>query len=584
MMKYLFYNTYIFIVFGIISCSSPSSGNSNTLTVDSLALTPTISEKPLNLNTFVGYWVAEDLIDSIKQQKEYYTINLPHKAFLIFSQIKIDKYDKEIYPIIGVFNNGAWGYDQEWINEHTLKVETADSSIHLTFSFNASTQKITGEVFENNKSLATCNYSKENRKTADGSIFSIDDIIAEYCLKGEYIDLTTGEWLTIGPKTIGETEHYGVAVEYHYLDKLSTPLNLMTLSSLFPKEEYDDDRDFKANACWEWHQDTLIIYKLSRPDNNWDTPPQKGKQVMVLLSPHNDFKAYFYALPTLSLPIRYTCYQNFFPSDLPQNIHSPDGASLLGTLPPIEGYYPILYSYPADIVLPILIFYDRMGTIQQQIQLLDLSFCNAEYPEQYSSGNVSEEYLIEIENYILDKDEEPIKSTIDTILLENWFVKDHGSAHTILSPTPKYDEASRTVLITKTSTSFTAQYLNYRYKTQYNEEEDNQDGYWTARFEIQKEDGRFVPIDNCDFFNAQQTHLLEKINQQFNAQYFAVEDRDCVNSLFYSWTKMNELELSFDKKGVHFHNDFGFPEVCKNLDRPKISMTWQEIAPYLKAY
>ncbi len=570
------YFIYIFISWCLVSCSSSAIEKDTTTTTNHSGTTTNIPER-VDLSTFSGYWVLEGLIDRIQKRKEYYTIEVPHKAFLIFSQIRVQQDEEQISPQIGTFNNAAWGYEQVWINDTTLKVETADRTLHLVFSFSTSTQKIQGEVFKNNTSLATCSYSREYRKTGDKSMFSIDDIIGQYCLMGDYINLVTGEEIIISANSINETVHYQATVEYYYLDKLSTPLNLMTLDALYPKEEYGDDRDFRANACWEWHQDTLMIYKLYRVDEEMGTVPQKGEQIMALLADQDDFKSYFYSLPMFNSLTSYTCNDDLPISELPKSRHTPEGASLLGTLPPVNGYYPILYTYPADIVLPILVFHNKKTLKKKEIQLFDMSFCNADYPEQYSSFQILDKHLIEIKNYRLDESDKETITALDTIDLTKWLVNCNTDTIPTQQLIPTYNEARQTVQIAETSINHTTKYLNYRSKVLYF----RHSPLSIFNLEIEEEKGQFVPIDNMDFFNSHQNQLLEQLNQTFNAQYFAVEDRDCVNSPFYSWTSMNDLGVLFDKEGVHFYNDFGFPEMCKYLDRPTISMTWQEIAPYL---
>lgn len=70
----------------------------------------------------------------------------------------------------------------------------------------------------------------------------------------------------------------------------------------------------------------------------------------------------------------------------------PEGAALLGRLKPFSNYEFILYSYPADIRLPILEVYNFKGEKVNERFLYDFEYCSNENPEQSHEVELSADH------------------------------------------------------------------------------------------------------------------------------------------------------------------------------------------------
>ena len=71
----------------------------------------------------------------------------------------------------------------------------------------------------------------------------------------------------------------------------------------------------------------------------------------------------------------------------------PEGAALLGRLPSIENKYFIIYTYPADIRLPILEVYNANGEKINQLELYDYMNCDLDQGGN-SKFTITNEFII----------------------------------------------------------------------------------------------------------------------------------------------------------------------------------------------
>lgn len=96
----------------------------------------------------------------------------------------------------------------------------------------------------------------------------------------------------------------------------------------------------------------------------------------------------------------------------------PDGASLIGRLKNNKIGFPIIYAYPADIVIPILELYNSEGEKINQFELFDLQYCsNIEIPQQHCEFKVIDDSTIVLSNFSLDEFQTRRTKSTDTLRL-----------------------------------------------------------------------------------------------------------------------------------------------------------------------
>lgn len=84
------------------------------------------------------------------------------------------------------------------------------------------------------------------------------------------------------------------------------------------------------------------------------------------------FEQFVDSVPTLELPYELSTDDEMIHYNNPSS-HVPEGAALMGKLPSLENVHLIVYSYPADIRLPVLELYSKDGTKLNDIQLFKYS-------------------------------------------------------------------------------------------------------------------------------------------------------------------------------------------------------------------
>ena len=70
----------------------------------------------------------------------------------------------------------------------------------------------------------------------------------------------------------------------------------------------------------------------------------------------------------------------------------PEGAGLIGRLKPIDNYEFIIYSYPADVRLPILEIYNFRGEKVNEALLYNYGYCEDPYPEESHKVELSADH------------------------------------------------------------------------------------------------------------------------------------------------------------------------------------------------
>jgi len=100
-----------------------------------------------------------------------------------------------------------------------------------------------------------------------------------------------------------------------------------------------------------------------------------------------DFQAYLSFIPSLELPLSFDCLQNELPVVEINENHNinkflPEGAVLNGKLFENDKGAGIIYSFPADIILPFLYEYDKEGKLISTFQFYDLPDCSGDLEEK----------------------------------------------------------------------------------------------------------------------------------------------------------------------------------------------------------
>ena len=129
-------------------------------------------------------------------------------------------------------------------------------------------------------------------------------------------------------------------------------------------------------------------------------------------TPQKAFEQFVDSIPTLSLPYQLRSGDQLVYFDQPTS-QVPEGAMLMGKLPSRENIHFIIYSYPADIRLPVLEVYDNSGTRLSETPLWKYS-CPLDAGWQ-SKSSITEDYNIYIDQ-VCDGDDSQVDR--DTIRLK----------------------------------------------------------------------------------------------------------------------------------------------------------------------
>jgi len=110
------------------------------------------------------------------------------------------------------------------------------------------------------------------------------------------------------------------------------------------------------------------------------------------------FRSFFDSSPVLEEGYTATC-NNYFEHAEIESEFIPEGAALVGKLGVDAKLYHIIYSYPADIRLPIWEAYDSGGNKRGEVQLFDMHYCSFDKPEQWTRFTVVGYCKVLIENF-----------------------------------------------------------------------------------------------------------------------------------------------------------------------------------------
>ncbi len=110
---------------------------------------------------------------------------------------------------------------------------------------------------------------------------------------------------------------------------------------------------------------TFVILTASSQEN----PNVKDQQLS-----EDSFKQFVDDIPLLQLPFELSTSDPMYHLNM-ESKYIPEGAALIGRLKSRLGKHLIIYSYPADIRLPILEVYDNDGKKLNELQLFDYMSC-----------------------------------------------------------------------------------------------------------------------------------------------------------------------------------------------------------------
>ena len=86
------------------------------------------------------------------------------------------------------------------------------------------------------------------------------------------------------------------------------------------------------------------------------------------------FEQYVDSIPLLPLPFELSTTDAITHVSMKSHF-IPDGAAIIGKLPSKNGRHLIIYSYPADIRLPVLEVYDHRGKRTHSVELVNYGAC-----------------------------------------------------------------------------------------------------------------------------------------------------------------------------------------------------------------
>lgn len=95
------------------------------------------------------------------------------------------------------------------------------------------------------------------------------------------------------------------------------------------------------------------------------------------------FLAYARSIPLLDKDFTLSSSEVFEHMNI-QSKYIPDGAGLIGSLAPINEYHFIIYSYPADIQLPVLEVYNSIGEKVNDRVLFNYGHCPVQFRDNHS--------------------------------------------------------------------------------------------------------------------------------------------------------------------------------------------------------
>lgn len=109
-----------------------------------------------------------------------------------------------------------------------------------------------------------------------------------------------------------------------------------------------------------------------------------------------EFEKYICEIPLLSAGFSLTCAEQIEHHNFKSEF-TPEGAGIVGRLKSIGSHSFIIYSYPADIRLPILEVYDQKGEKINETPLFDEYDCSIDSPTTSSRFRIENETTIIIE-------------------------------------------------------------------------------------------------------------------------------------------------------------------------------------------
>ena len=94
-------------------------------------------------------------------------------------------------------------------------------------------------------------------------------------------------------------------------------------------------------------------------------------------------------------------------------------------------------------------------------------------------------------------------------------------------------------------------------------------------------------VKNEAIFNDKLPELLGKLNKKilkdYTTFYTAEETKDCFDGMPKNPTfSINDMGIDFEDDKINFNVIFGLPGMCMSVDGTIISLSLEEIEPYLK--
>jgi hypothetical protein len=94
-------------------------------------------------------------------------------------------------------------------------------------------------------------------------------------------------------------------------------------------------------------------------------------------------------------------------------------------------------------------------------------------------------------------------------------------------------------------------------------------------------------VKNEAIFNEKMPELLSKLNEKilkdYKEYYNAEDTRDCFEGMDKNPKfTMNDMGIDFDEDKIIFNISFGLSGACMSVDGTNVSLSMEELAPYLK--
>ena len=136
------------------------------------------------------------------------------------------------------------------------------------------------------------------------------------------------------------------------------------------------------------------------------------------------FEGYARSVPQIPLPFDFDCSKGFGP--LKNSIsaelltrYSHNRGTLVGKLFEKENRIGLIYGYPADVFLPVLVIFDLKGKVLEKIQLLESMDCAGDrYFYTTAKGHISQQLEYHITRTVLQRDIEVEGAKYDTTYVE----------------------------------------------------------------------------------------------------------------------------------------------------------------------